>query len=72
MHEYTCTCPVTMCNRIHLVIKYINSHLNDIPVKPLNVPMKSLCVGNNDIFHEVKVLTEYTTTDPRKENIRSI
>ena len=31
---------VTMSKHIHLVIKYINSHLNHIPVEPLNVPMK--------------------------------
>ena len=44
---YTCTCPdspfnVTMCKHIDLVIKYINSHLNRIPVEPSNVPMKGM------------------------------
>ena len=67
IHEYTCTCPdsllnVTMCKHIHLVIRYINSNFNRITAEPSNVPMKSLNVGNKEIFHEVKVLGEYTTT----------
>ena len=36
--------------------------MNHIPVEPLNVPIKSLNVWNGEIFHEVKVLGEYTTT----------
>ena len=58
-----------MCH-IHLVIKYINSHLNHIPVEPLNVPIKSLNVWNKEIFHKVKVLGEYTTTVAMKEDIQ--
>ena len=45
---------VTMCKDIQLVIKYINSYLNYIPVEPSNVPVKSLNVGNEEIFCEVK------------------
>ena len=58
-----------MCH-VHLVIKYINSHLNHIPVEPLNVPIKSLNVWNKEIFHKVKVLGEYTTTVAMKEDIQ--
>ena len=75
IHEYTCTCPdspfnVTISKHIHLVIKYINSHLNHIPVEPSNVPMKSLNVGNKEIFCKIKVLGEYTTTAAMKEYIQ--
>ena len=74
IHKYTCTCPnslltVTMFKHVHLVIKYINSHLNHIPVEPSNVPMKSLNVGNEEIFHEVKVLGEYASTADMKEDV---
>ena len=58
-----------MCKHIHLVIKYINSHLNHILVELLNVPMKSLNVWNEEIFHKVKVLEEYTTSVSMKEDI---
>ena len=61
---------VTMCKDIQLVIRYINSHLNYIPVEPSNVPVKSLNVGNEEIFFEVKVLREYTTTVAMKEDIQ--
>ena len=61
---------VTMCKHIHLVIKYINSHLNHIPVEPSNVSMKSLYVGNKEIFHEVKVLGEYTKAAVMNEDIQ--
>ena len=69
--EYKFTCPdsllnVTMCKHIHLVIKYINSHLNHILVERSNVPMKSLSVGND---HEENILGEYTTTAAMKEDI---
>ena len=56
-----------MCKHIHLVIRYINSHLNHIPVEPSNVFMKSLYVGNKEIFHEVKALGEYTTNAGMKD-----
>ena len=46
---------VTMCKHIHLVIKYINSLLNHIPIEPSNVPMKSLNVRNEKMIHEVKI-----------------
>ena len=59
-----------MCKHIHLLIKYINSHLNHIPVEPSNVPMKSLYVGNKEIFHEVKVLGEYTKAAVMNEDIQ--
>ena len=59
-----------MFKHVHLVIKYINSHLNHIPVEPSNVPMKSLNVGDEEIFHEVKVLGEYTSTAVMKEDIQ--
>ena len=59
---------VTICK--HIVTKYINSHLNHIPIKPSNVPMKSLNVWNEEIFHDVKVLGEYTTTAAMKEDIQ--
>ena len=57
----SCICPdslfnVTKSKHIHLVIKYINSNLNHIPVEALNVPMKSLNVWNEEIFCKVKVL----------------
>ena len=61
---------VIMCKDIQLVIKYINSHLNYIPVEPSNVPVKSLNVGNEEISCEVKVLREYTTTVAMKEDIQ--
>ena len=61
---------VTMCRDIPLVIKYINSHLNYIPVEPSYVPVKSLNIGNEEIFCEVKVLREYTTTVAMKEDIQ--
>ena len=56
-----------MCKHIHLVIKYINYRVNYIPVEPSNVPLKSL---NGEIFREVKVLGEYTTTVAMKEDIQ--
>ena len=59
---------VTMCIHIHIVIRCISSHLNHIPVEPLNVPMKSLNVWNEEIF--CKVLGEYTTTVAMKEDIQ--
>ena len=55
---------------IYLVIKYINSHLNHIPVEPSNFPVRSFNFGNEEIFREVKVLNEYTTTVVRKEEIQ--
>ena len=58
-----------MFKHVHLVIKYINSHLNHIPVEPSNIPMKSLNVGNEEIFHEVKVLGEYASTADMKEDV---
>ena len=75
IHEYTCTCPnsllnVTMCKHIHLVIRYINSHLNHIPVEPSIVPIKSLKVKNEQIFCEVNILGKYTTTAAMKEDIQ--
>ena len=59
-----------MCKHVHLVIKYINSHLNHIPVEPSNAPMKSLNIGNEEIFDEVKALGEYTTTAAMKVDIQ--
>ena len=59
-----------MCKHILLVIRYINSHFNHIPAEPSDVPMKSVNVGNEEIFHEVKVLGEYTTTADIKEDIQ--
>ena len=58
---------VTMCKHIYLVIRYINSPLNQIPVESSNVSMKSLNVGNKKIFHEVKVLVKYTITAAMKD-----
>ena len=74
IHNYTCTCPnsllsVTMCKDIHLVIKYINSHMNYIPGEPSNVPVKSLNVGN-EVFCEVKLLGEYTIATAIKQDIQ--
>ena len=59
-----------MCKHVHLVVKYINSHLNHIPIEQSNVPMKSLILGNEEIFCEVKVLGEYATTVAMKEDIQ--
>ena len=56
-----------MFKYIHLVIKY---HLSHIPAEPSNVTIKSLNVWNEEIFHEVKVLGEYTTTAAMKEEIQ--
>ena len=72
MHKYILICPdslfnVTRCKHIHLVSKYINSHLNHTPVELLNVPMRSLSVWNKKIFREVKVLGKYTTTVAMKK-----
>ena len=61
-----------MCKHIHLVIRYINSHLNHIPVEPSNVFIKSLYVGNKEIFHEVKALREYTTNTATKDTQRDM
>ena len=55
-----------MCKHIHLVIKYINSDLNHIPVEQSNVPIKSLDVGNEEISCEV--LGKYTTAAAMKED----
>ena len=59
-----------MCKHIHLVVKYINSLLNHIPIEPSSVPTKSLNVGNEEMIHEVKALGEYTTTADIKEDIQ--
>ena len=59
-----------MCKHIHLGIKYTYSHLNHTPVEPLNVPMKTLNVWNEEILRKVKDLGEYTTTAAMKEDIQ--
>ena len=75
IHEYTCTCldsllNVTMYKHIYLVIKYINSHLNYIPVKPLYVPMKSFNIWR-DIDH-LYVLLDQCTHEDILQQIRRI
>ena len=46
---------------------YANSHLNHIPEELSNVPMKSIKVGNEEIFCE---LGEYTTTAAMQEDMQ--
>ena len=50
-------------------INKVSPESNYISVKPPNVPMKSLNVGNEEILHEVKVIGEYTITAAMKEDI---
>ena len=44
--------------------------MNYFPVEPSNVPVKSLNVGNEEVFCELKVLGKYTIATAIKEDIQ--
>ena len=44
--------------------------MNYFPVEPSNVPLKSLNVGNEEVFCRIKVLGEYTISTAIKEDIQ--